>query len=439
MSRFNIPGVARGLTTYAIERQHGFERHQPNGLPLWAEQRRFWTDAILQGMARLEGRQPDPELMEQFDLELEQSRGCYFFVPAAQQMQKDVILELRHFVAALEATGDDRRRQIAVVGALLEDMATYRSWGWTENGLSSAREEAESALVRMTAQMPIRFTRILLGGDVGPHWTSGFVPGAVTDAGIVKQTSVYQEAVRKYPEVTDWPALCTVYVGRGLPSALGTVDASDFDLNIMNRTGDRFLKAQGVHCVGGPYPMTIAATPEVTAPEKAQTEEPQTGEKNQLLLGSRPLEPDDLEINEHFSSDDGCLTFCLDLLAEEKTVFGRHLSSEQKDSYVMIYAVYDEATGQVRDTLDVELRLPHDAKWFHCRLSPEVANSLKQKMDAFCAELYGERLPDPQPSVRVNPPCLRWDPLCKTTGRNARWRKTRSRSSICKRRRSCEK
>lgn len=270
MSKFNIPCVARGLTTYAIERQHDFERLQPDDSLRWAEQRRFWTDDILQGMARLEGDQPDPKLMEQFDLELEQSRGCRFFVPATTQMQKDTIQELRHLVAALEATGDDRRRQIAVVGNLLEDMATHRSWGWTENGFSRAREEAESALVRMTAQMPIRFTRILLGGDAGPHWASGFVSGCVTDTDAVKQTAVYQDAVRNYPEVTDWPALCTVYVGRSLPSALGTVNASSFDLEIMNRTGDRFLKTQGVHCVGGPYQMTIAAVPveslDMTAP-----------------------------------------------------------------------------------------------------------------------------------------------------------------------------
>jgi len=35
MGRFNISGVARGLTTYAIERQNGWERHQPEGAPLW--------------------------------------------------------------------------------------------------------------------------------------------------------------------------------------------------------------------------------------------------------------------------------------------------------------------------------------------------------------------------------------------------------------------
>ena len=261
MEKFNVRRVAEGLTAYTIERQHSYERHQLVGALPWAEQRRFWTDAILQGMARLAGEQPDPKLMERFDLELEQARGCYFITPASQQTQKDVILELRRFAAALEATGDDRRRQIAAIGDLLEDMATHRSWGWTENGLSHAIEETEGALVRMTAQMPIRFTCILLGGDAGPHWASGFASGAVTDAGMVKQTLVYQKAIQKYPEVTDWPALCTVYVGRGLPSAFGTVDASDFDLEIMNRTGDRFLKAQGVHCVGGPYQMTIPAVP----------------------------------------------------------------------------------------------------------------------------------------------------------------------------------
>lgn len=110
----------------------------------------------------------------------------------------------------------------------------------------------------MTAQMPIRFTRILLGGDAGPHWASGFVSGSVTDAEAVKQTSVYQETARNYPEVTVWPALCTVYVGRGPPSALGTVDASDFDLEIMNRTGDKFLNECGVRWLGGPYQITIA-------------------------------------------------------------------------------------------------------------------------------------------------------------------------------------
>lgn len=261
MDEFDVRRVTMGLTAYAIERQNGCERHQPESTQPWAERRRLWTDAILQGMARLDGLTPDPKLMEQFDRELEQAGGSAAAVPASLQLQRGTIQNLRNFVTALEDTGDDRRRQVNVVRELLEDMASHLPWTGKDNRLDLARNEAERSLVRMTAQMPIRFTHIALGGDAGPHWASGFVSGSVTDAEAVKQSAVYQGAVRDHPEITNWATLCVVYVGRGLPSALGTVDASDFDLEIMNRTGNRFLDEYGVRWLSGPYQMTVAAAP----------------------------------------------------------------------------------------------------------------------------------------------------------------------------------
>lgn len=180
MNRFNIPLVAEGLTAYAIERRNGWERHQPEETPTWMERRRFWTDAILQGMARLEAQVPDPKWMEEFDRELEQVGGSAATIPASLQLQRGTIQNLRNFVTALEDTGDDHRRQINVVWELLEDMASHLPWASRNNRLDLARDEAERSLVRMTAQMPIRFTRILLGGDAGPHRESGFVSGSVT-------------------------------------------------------------------------------------------------------------------------------------------------------------------------------------------------------------------------------------------------------------------
>lgn len=391
--RFNIPLVAEGLTAYAIERQHGFERHQRPGSPTWAEQRRLWTDAILQGMARLDGKTPDKTLMERFDRELEQARGCYFFVPATRQAQKDTIRELRRFVSALEATGDDRRRQINVIWRLLEDMSSHLPWAGKDNGLDRARDEAEYALCRMTARLPICFTRVLLGGDAGPHWVSGFVSGSVTDAGAVQRSAVYRNALRQYPEVREWPALCTVCVGRDLPSAIGTARACAFDLEILNRIGDRFLKEQDVQQVCAR--QMIVSVPPMETQRK--------GGQNPLLQGSRPLRPDDFEIYERVSSEDNVLTFCLDLLTDEETVFGRQLSNKQEDSYVMTYAVYDESVGRVRDTLDIELRLPHDERWFHCELSPEMMESLRRKMDTFCVLTYGEHLPAPPVQTQEEP------------------------------------
>ena len=261
MGKKQILVMADRLAVYAIERQNGFERHQPENAPPWQERRRFWTDAILQGMARLEGLTPDPGWMKQFDRRLEAARGCSAVETLPTKEQAVLIHSLSRYISALETAGGDRRRQITVVRDLLEDMASYLPWAGAGNGLDLARDGAERALRRMTAQMPIRFTRILLGGDAGPHWADGFVSGSVTDGEAVKKTTVYQEAIRKYPEVAEWPALCTVYAGRGLPTALGTVDASDFDLGIINRTGDRFLDERGVRWLGGPYQMTIAAAP----------------------------------------------------------------------------------------------------------------------------------------------------------------------------------
>jgi len=249
MDRFNIPRVAEALATYAIEWEHGFQRHQPPGSPPWPEQRRFWTDAILQGMARLDGAEPDSKWMERYDRELEEARGCYFIIPATLAAQRDTILSLHRYIAALEGTGQDRRRQVQVVRDLLEDMACHQLWGGMANGLYAARDTADHALTHMTARLPLRFTRILLGGDAGPCWECGFVSGAVTDAEQVRKTAVYENALQRHPEITEWPALCTVCVGRGLDSAYGTVDAGEFDLKIMNHTGDHFLKERGVRVI----------------------------------------------------------------------------------------------------------------------------------------------------------------------------------------------
>ena len=118
--------TADRLTVYAIERQTAVERHQPPGAPSWADQRRFWTDAILQGMARLEGLTPNPGWMEQFDQRLEDARGRAAVETLPLKEQVALIRDLSRYVSALEAIGDDRRRQVGAVGELLEDMTLHR-------------------------------------------------------------------------------------------------------------------------------------------------------------------------------------------------------------------------------------------------------------------------------------------------------------------------
>jgi len=124
-------------------------------------------------MARLEGKAPDPALMERYDQELSEAKGRFFIIPAAQDMQRDTILYLRAYLSALEDAGGDRRLQAEVVQQLLEDMASHLHWACADNGIDRARDDAERVLRRMTARMPVRFTCVLLGGDDSPCWECG--------------------------------------------------------------------------------------------------------------------------------------------------------------------------------------------------------------------------------------------------------------------------
>lgn len=130
----------------------------------------------------------------------------------------------------------------------------------------------------------------------------------------------------------------------------------------------------------------------MTSSGAQRPEETRAAEENPLLQGDRPLAPDDLAVFERYAVEGRQITFCLDLLADEKAVFGGQLSDEREGSYIMPYVVYDEDIGAVQDTMDVELRLPHDEKWFHCELTPEMRLALKKKLDEFCVECYGEHL-----------------------------------------------
>lgn len=257
MGNINIPLVEDGLTAYAIERQNGLERHQPLDTPPWADTRRFWINAILQGMIRLDGGTPGPALLERFDQRLEQARSSFASIPAPVQLQRNTIHTLQSYISTLEATGDDRRRQVVVVRDLVEDMASHLPWAGCAHEIRNAWEQANSTAIRITARLPIRFTRVLLGWETGPC-ESVYASGAVTAPEKVIDTALYAQLSEQYPQIANWPAVCVVYNGGGLDSVIGVRDAAEFDLDIMNQAGDRFLDMPGVRWAGGPYELRIS-------------------------------------------------------------------------------------------------------------------------------------------------------------------------------------
>ena len=244
----DLTRVAEELTTYAAQRLVGFERQIPGNAFHHPETRNEWIRDILCGMAEVNGEDSGP-LLQAFDRRLDDAHGCFAVEMLDPAGQKHVVQALRQHAAALERPGDDRRGQLVRVRYLLEDMSAYLPWDPNAIGIYPARDQVESRLRRLTAQRPICFTRVLLGGERGPC-DEDFVSGSVTDADGVRGTELFRRLTLEYPEVENWPALCTVYHGGGHAVLAAAMPADDLDLKIMREEGVRFLDRPEI-CLAG--------------------------------------------------------------------------------------------------------------------------------------------------------------------------------------------
>lgn len=251
VKKFNIPLVAEGLITYAVERQTGMERPWQEDAPPWAERRRLCADAVLRGMAELDGLPPGLKFLEQYDLALEQAKHGALGAPASPHLQKEIGQNFMRYVSELERAGGDNRHQIAAVRELARDIATHHPWARSKIPLfEPVICTAGSILKRMTAERPIRFTYFTLsGGFDPPSHISDFVSGTVNGVEAAKATELYQRATEWCPNASRWQAHCEVYVCGNADHADSVADADDFDMSIIREDAYRFLKQPGVRCV----------------------------------------------------------------------------------------------------------------------------------------------------------------------------------------------
>lgn len=251
--------IAEGLAAYSIERRYGVERHRPEGAPTWDEVRCMWISAVLGEMDDWSGG--GPSLLTLYNQRMEQAGKAFATEPASPQLQQDTIKGLAEYVRGLANTGSDTRRQIYAARELLEDMASHLPWAKSADSLDRARDQTDRELRRMTALQPIRFTRVLLGWETGPC-VSAFLPGSVRQESDIRASDFFDEMSWRYGTQIDWPALCTVYAGRG--GGFGLRDADEFDVGIMNEAGDKFLDEPGVTWIGGPHEVILSPEPGIT-------------------------------------------------------------------------------------------------------------------------------------------------------------------------------
>lgn len=279
MEKFNIPLVAKGLIAYAVERQVGTERMRLEGSPPPAERRRFCADAVIRGMAELEGLPPDLTFLEQYDSALGQAKHGFAVEPASPQLQTEVGQNFMRYVSALENAGGDSRRRIAEVRELAEDIATHRPWASCKIKLfEPVICTASNILKRMTAERPIRFTYFTLsGGFDPPNHIGDFASGILSDAEAVKATELYQKVAQWCPDARSWRAVCSVYVGGNADPAGTVTDADDFDMSIIREESlldvGKFLRRyllEGQGAAVSAFQAAFAGLEPVTAEQYSQ-------------------------------------------------------------------------------------------------------------------------------------------------------------------------
>lgn len=248
--------LAEGLAAYTIERRFGFERHCPDGAPPWDAVRAMWSRSILGDMDN-----QGSTLLDLYNQRLKEAEGVFAVEPAPLRLQRDTIRGLSEYVSEQSRAAGDNRRRIFVVRELLDDIGSHLPWAGSVVTWEKAIDQANHELRRLTAQQPIRFTRVLLGWEGGPI-DSAFLPGLVTEADEILASDFYDEMRGRYGGYEKWPALCTVYAGGDNP--FETRDADEFDVAIMNEAGDDFLKEPGVKWAGGSYEIEVFCGPEMT-------------------------------------------------------------------------------------------------------------------------------------------------------------------------------
>lgn len=260
MQEKDIRGYIEGLTSYAAERQTGYEQHQPDGAPLHHAQRTHRLRTLIGGMAAFYQISGDVEadFIRPFDERLTEAGRSSAVELTPLQLQREAVNGLWSYAQELCHREDDPRETLLQVRAQFIDMTGHLNWNPWDIGLSSAKDWVGHELPRITALQPIRFTRLLLGPEIGPA-ASDFLPGAIKEADEVIETELYQEFCHRYPEKREWPAICVVY--QGGRDGLLLHDATELDLEIIREAGDSFLDQRGVSWIGGPYELELSVGP----------------------------------------------------------------------------------------------------------------------------------------------------------------------------------
>lgn len=259
---FDLSRASDELAAYAAQRLAGFEQQRLGDSYRQPETRHEWIRDVLKGMAEVCGQDAAP-LLQSFDQRLEDARAASTVEVLPSSGQKHMVRNLRRYVSALGRTEGDQRSRLSYARELLEEVCAYLPWDPDANGARSTRDQVWKQLQRAVAQRPIRFTRVVLGGDLDPGGVE-FLPGMVNDVETVRHTREFERLTVEYQDREEWPALCVVCVSGGRRLAADTIDADGLDMAVIREAGEAFMKRPEVRPVWT-HQLTVSVHEQIRA------------------------------------------------------------------------------------------------------------------------------------------------------------------------------
>ena len=245
--QIDLPRTAGELSAYAAQRLVGFEQHRLGDAYRQPETRHEWIRDILKGIAEVYGQGAAP-LLQSFDQRLEEARAASAVEVLPPSGQEHMIRSLGQYASTLERVQGDQRSRLSHTRKLLEEVCAYLPWNPDANGARAVRDQVWEQLQRAVAQRPIRFTRVVLGGDLDPGGIE-LLPGMVDDAESVRRTREFERLTVEYRDREAWPALCVVCLGGGRRLAADAIDADGLDMAVIREAGEAFMKRPEVRPV----------------------------------------------------------------------------------------------------------------------------------------------------------------------------------------------
>lgn len=187
------------------------------------------------------GISPDVVFIELYKKYVSACCGEDNIMPGPHEQRNVVQYSMR--LADWVSTRHEPMEVLFAIQECLDDIASYLPWDVRTSGLYHARDIVDAICCKCLARQPIKFTRIIMGGDKGPC-DSEIIADNIKAPVDLARTALFGAMCAGNPEEANWCAIYTTFAGNYGRGALRIPTPQE--LSFLNYLDTKLLSIEGV-------------------------------------------------------------------------------------------------------------------------------------------------------------------------------------------------